>query len=826
MNPRDIEQQEDVLVRLMADYDEALADDAPTTGVDESAAEFDPQLAAAWAGAKECLELLDRARRSGGLTSSRLEPSDGAPPPAVAPPQRLGRFVLERELGRGGLGIVYLAHDPQLGRQVALKIPRFEAMLDDDLRRRFLREAEAAARLNHPNLVALHEVGEESSICYLASEYCPGPTLAEWLHEREDRVPLRQAAEIMLALAEAVEHAHSRGVLHRDIKPSNVLLVASGDDAEGGHWSPKLTDFGLAKLLEQEGGDKTRIGALIGTLAYMAPEQAEGRVDDLDARTDVYALGAVLYELLAGVAPYGGQTDVDTLRQLIMHEPVAPRKLRPNVPRDLEAITLKCLARNPAARYATAHGLVADLRRFLEGQPTVARPLSLLEHALKWARRRPAAAALLVGACILPAFLIGGALWVNQRLAQSLREAQTAHQQAKTQARFTLEHVYASDMATAQQAWMEGNLTGTAAILARFEPTSDQADVRNVEWHYLTQLLDGASRVLPGHKGWLAALAYSPDGRWLVSGGNDGIVHLRDSSNRKTRHLWKLRHGDHVNALAFSPDSQRLAAATEEGLVRRWDVVSGSELAALHGHAGWVADVSFSPDGRQIASAGSDHTVRLWDAASGEAAAVLRGHRDIVRKVRFILDGSVVVATSEDQTVRLWRAADGEPIAEESFDLTAKQFGARPTDMAISPDGQTLAVCVTSEFVRLWRIDAPGRLERFADIPHDQVRCVAFSADGRRLLFGTNDCQLSEWDLQQRELTTVRRGHKRPILVLAVAPRGDEVASGSRDGELRLWGDDSGQASRSIARFPFNCQRSELDPSNDLWAIGTSTGQI
>ena len=185
--------------------------------------------------------------------------------------------MLERELGRGGLGIVYLAHDPQLGRKVALKIPRFEALLDNDLRERFLREAEAAARLNHPHIVALHEVGEDSTTCYLASEYCPGPTLAEWLRESKSTIPYSSAAKFVSQLAEGVEHAHSRGVLHRDIKPSNVLLSTRSYDNETEFpGTPKLTDFGMAKLLEQEGGDMTRTGAIIGTLAYMAHRAGRG----------------------------------------------------------------------------------------------------------------------------------------------------------------------------------------------------------------------------------------------------------------------------------------------------------------------------------------------------------------------------------------------------------------------------------------------------------------------------------------------------------------------------------------------------------------------
>ena len=272
MNPSDFEQREELLVDLMADYDEALAADASTNAFDSTAAELDPLLAADWTGIKECLELLDRARRSDraesrelraesqsrrqqSLSSELLTPSSVLP---TSSPAAGGSFYSRAELGRGGLGIVYLAHDPQLARKVALKVPRFQALLDDDLRRRFLREAEAAAQLSHPNLVPVYEVGEDNSICYLASEYCPGLTLAQWLAQQNGVTPV-DAASIVLELAGGVEHAHSRGVLHRDIKPSNVMMLEVGGDAlSPNRWSPKLTDFGMAKLLEQEGGDRTR----------------------------------------------------------------------------------------------------------------------------------------------------------------------------------------------------------------------------------------------------------------------------------------------------------------------------------------------------------------------------------------------------------------------------------------------------------------------------------------------------------------------------------------------------------------------------------------
>ncbi len=254
----------------------------------------------AWEEAKSSLKLLHRVRHR-DLFPNLVHPPLKADEAQVAGDatqlKRVGRFLIEREVGRGGLGVVFLAVDPRLGRKVAIKVPHFSALFSDGLRRRFLREAEAAARLSHPHLIGLHEVGEDGPICYLASEYCAGPTLAAWLHERNSPVPIRQVAALVTQLAEAVQHAHSRGVLHRDIKPSNVMLQAAPSAESDGSrepygFIPKLTDFGMAKLMEQ-GGHETRTGAIIGTLAYMAPEQAEGKTDELDARTDVYGLGAI-----------------------------------------------------------------------------------------------------------------------------------------------------------------------------------------------------------------------------------------------------------------------------------------------------------------------------------------------------------------------------------------------------------------------------------------------------------------------------------------------------------------------------------------------------
>ena len=371
-SPPDDDHEASQVEALLLAFDEGLANGSTADAFDLTS--VPPELSAELRGAQDCLWLLHAASRAGQLDD--LAPStaarQSAEPATLESIERIGRFTIVRELGRGGHGIVFLAIDPNLGRRVALKVPRPEALITPDLRRRFLREAEAAGSLRHGNLVTVYEAGEDGPLCYLAIEYCDGPTLAQWLKEHCDAVSPRLAAEFVAMLAAGVEHAHSLGVLHRDIKPSNVLLeplaMVRPDDALAAPllstFTPKLTDFGLAKLMERQ-DDETRGGALLGTPAYMAPEQAAGRMRDVGVATDVYGLGVLLYEVLTGRAPFRGESDPDTLRRVCIDEPLLPSVLRPGLSRDLEAICLKCLEKKPARRYAAAAELVEDLRRYL-----------------------------------------------------------------------------------------------------------------------------------------------------------------------------------------------------------------------------------------------------------------------------------------------------------------------------------------------------------------------------------------------------------------------------------------------------------------------------
>jgi serine/threonine protein kinase len=376
-------------------------------------------------------------------------------------------YEVQAELGRGGMGVVYQAWDPHLKRPVALKFLRAERADHPDLRRRFQAEAEATARLQHPQLVQVFGFGELNGQPYLVQEFVPGGSLAQQIGRQPQ--PAKEAAAFLALVARAMEHAHRQGIVHRDLKPANLLLaqksesrnaIAEAETSQTANprvsdlvspdlefasafafrlsdFTPKVTDFGLAKLLDVEDG-QTKSEALVGTPSYMAPEQAGTRLPDgrrapITPAVDIYALGAILYEMLTGRPPFQGQTVWDTLDQVLHEEPVPPRRLQPGLPVDLETICLKCLHKEPSRRYLSAAALAEDLERFVRGEPVQARPASGPERLLKWAKRRPALATLAaVSILALLALVLGGAIY-NRLLNQALENATRSEAEAQRQ---------------------------------------------------------------------------------------------------------------------------------------------------------------------------------------------------------------------------------------------------------------------------------------------------------------------------------------------------------------------------------------------------------
>ncbi len=444
--PETLAQEEEEFAGWLAACDEQFAAGAAVASLDQVGVseELRPRLEreAAW-----CQSVRRMWPRAAGFvldptTGLVLDPTAGTPgdgPPISEPmPRRFGRFLVRRELGRGAFGVVSQAYDPHLRREVALKVPRAEVQVTPELRTRFRHEAMAAAGLDHPNIVPVYEAGEEGPVCFITSAYCPGTTLAAWLRRRSGPVPCNMAAGLVATLAEAVEHAHGRGVLHRDLKPSNVLLEvpATGEPAaDGSELVPRITDFGLAKLLdalpaEDSTANPTVTGVILGTPCYMAPEQAEGRAGAVGPAADIYSLGVILYEVLTGRPPFQEDSALETLVQVRTQDPLPPSRLRPRLPRDLETVCLKCLNKPPQARYPSAQALAEDLRRFLAALPIRARPTPAWERAFKWVRRHPAraaAVAAVASTAIAVAVVIGLA---NVRLQRERDRAELRRREA------------------------------------------------------------------------------------------------------------------------------------------------------------------------------------------------------------------------------------------------------------------------------------------------------------------------------------------------------------------------------------------------------------
>ncbi len=319
---------------------------------------------------------------------------------AATPLPSLPGYEVLRELGRGGMGVVYQARQLGFNRLVALKMLLSGVYGGDDERARFRIEAEAVARLQHPNIVQVHEVGEHDGKPFFSMEFCPGGGLDRKL----SGAPLSpaEAARLVETLAGAMQLAHSRNIVHRDLKPANILLTADG--------APKITDFGLAKTLDGDGG-QTRTGAVMGTPRYMAPEQASGKTHSVGPAADVYALGAILYECLTGLPPFRGDSVLETLEQVRTREPTSLCQLRRGTPRDLETICLKCLRKEPERRYASAEALAEDLRRWREGKPIAARAVGGVERAVKWVRRHAVASALAAAVLLATVLGVAGVVW-------------------------------------------------------------------------------------------------------------------------------------------------------------------------------------------------------------------------------------------------------------------------------------------------------------------------------------------------------------------------------------------------------------------------------
>ncbi|MGE4180889.1 MAG: WD40 repeat domain-containing serine/threonine protein kinase [Limisphaerales bacterium] len=650
-------------------------------------------------------------------------------------PRQFGDYELLEEIARGGMGVIYRARQRSLDRIVAVKMLLFGPHASAEYVKRFRAEASAAASLQHPNIVAIHEVGVHQGEHYLVMDLVEGPSLAKFIQDQP--LPTRRVAGYLNTIAEAIHYAHERGILHRDLKPSNVLIDPNDQ--------PRVTDFGLAKRMEGD-SSLTRSGHVLGSPSYMPPEQAGETRHKVGRRSDVYSLGAMLYHALVGRPPFVGEGLSQTLDQVFNREPVSPRLLNPDVARDLDTICLKCLEKDPARRYPTAQALADELGRWLRHEPVQARALGHAGRLWRWARRKPALATLIVLVHLVAAIGLGGILWQWQRAEGNGIELRR--------------NLYAADMRNTQQALVEHNLGRALELLDQHRPRSAEDDLRGWEWRYLWKQCrpDAGMSLLCARPSGIASLAVSPDGRWLAVGEEEGgQVSVWDLQTRSE--VTNFRAGAGSALVAFSPREPLLAMVNGRG-------VSGF----------------FAPN--------LQSTARFWQASSREPVPSFPLGGACRRPIHFSGDGQSLLTSLNIQGVGnpicFWRVADGQK--QTSYPVPMGGGNNGPVwPSAIAGDMSVLACGAPGGNLHV--VDWASLTNRWKRQTDDEVVAVAISADGKLLASssGLGYSAISLWDVASGSELRRLEGHRGWVSALVFWPDGKTLASSSGDQTIRLW---------------------------------------
>ena len=692
----------------------------------------------------------DRVRNLAGTMLGRRFDGDGCSVGASPRPDaiselgiggKFGDFELLEEIAHGGMGVVFRARQTHPSRVVALKTIRPSVLRPGaDAVQRFRIEAEAVARLDHPNIVPIFEMGEIRGFPFLSFRFIDGGDLER--HISRLKGDSTATAGLMARVARAVHYAHLRGILHRDLKPSNILVDRRG--------RPHVTDFGLAKCIEDD-SSLTRTGLILGTPSYMAPEQVSGPRGEVTTAVDVYGLGAVLYALLTGRPPFQAETIYETLQQVRDREPVHPAEIDPSVDRDLEAICLKCLEKDPGRRYTSAEAVAEDMESWLGGGTIAARPVGRLERAWRWYRRNRLVARLWAGvaALFLAVPIIAIVAFVRQRgLAD---EASTAAQK---------EHA--------------------ARVLA-------SAQTEDIRWRLVRMSVANGNRLMEkgdttGALPWFAeALSYDRDDPDAAATHR---LRIGTILNQCPVLDGVLSHSRPILWAALDPEGRRAVTASADGTARVWDLATGEAMTPSLFHDGPVHRAEFRGDGLRLVTASADGSVRIWNLGeSGNGTICRLVHGSAVRIALFSPDGRWIVSGGFDGTVRVWNAIDGQPAGP------IHRLGFPLLDLAFSLDGMRIATGSADAEARIWRLDE-GRLELLAQLRHGgPVRRVRFSPDGVRLATASHDGTARIWDGRNGNALTSPLVHSpdRWVSDVEFSRDGARLATASHDGTARIW---------------------------------------
>jgi len=748
------------------------------------------------------------------------------------------RFRLTRELGEGGMGQVWLAQQiaPVL-RPVALKLIK-AGMYDETVVQRFQSERQSLAIMDHPAIAKVFDAGATpQGQPYLVMEYVPGLPITEYCDQH--KLKIRQRVDLFIQACDGVQHAHQKAIIHRDLKPANILVLEVD-----GKPVPRIIDFGLAKTktsaakLDQP--LHTRYGQFIGTPGYMSPERVDPKMEDVDTRTDVYSLGVILYELLTGLQPFEIRkrqrpSMEEWLRQLRQEEPPRPsakvsadretaaataaeratetKQLVKEVRGDLDWITLKALERDRERRYGTPAELAAELRRYLNDEPVIARAKNSAYQIGKFVRRhRLAAAVAAMVTALAIAASAGGLIAVRKQHEAEYQTAQTLQAQSRLLTQAAAQRLRDSDLAGAQGIILEV-LRNPAFAQARTPATIGVfQDMRAA---------DAQLAVLSGHGGRVEFAAYSPDGTRIVTAGTDNTARIWDARTGaqlavlsghlnyvrtavyspdgsqiltaamdKSLRVWDAHTGAALSTFSgrgampisavFSPDGTRLLIASLDSTARVWDARTGEELLVLRGHGDGLQFAAYSPDGTRIVTASRDKTARIWEAGSGAPLAVLSGHGGIVVAANFSPDGSQVVTASLDKTARTWDARTGAPL------VVLSGHGDRVYFAGYSPEGTRIVTASDDKTVRIW--DAAGGAPLAVLSGHGAfVRAAEFSPDGTRIVSASDDGTARIWRVHEDSQLAVLRAHNDGIAFANYSPDGSRIVTASLDKSLRIW---------------------------------------